>query len=129
LNYCSIILSYYWAFNWNEPIIFFLNYQTNFFKWLQLLKVNQSKFNLNSSFSHKWLSWSTIEKSFRKFDSKKKLNERKKNEEKKITLLIKIESHSSTERRKLFFRTENVKQNLMIETIKLLDWLAIILLT
>jgi hypothetical protein len=45
----------------------------------------------------------------------------KKNEEKKITLLIKIESHSSTERRKLFFRTENVKQNLMIETIKLLD--------
>jgi hypothetical protein len=23
LNYCSIILSYYWAFNWNGPIIFF----------------------------------------------------------------------------------------------------------
>ena len=130
MNYCSIILSYYWAFNWNGPIIFFSIIKQTFSNDCNYLKLpNQSKFNLNSSFSHKWLSWSTIEKSFRKFDSKKKLNERKKNDEKKITLLIKIESHSSTERRKLFFRTENVKQNLMIETIKLLDWLAIILLT
>jgi hypothetical protein len=45
----------------------------------------------------------------------------KKMKKKKSTLLIKIESYSSTDRKKLFFQTENVKQNLMIETIKLLD--------
>ncbi len=136
LNYCSVILSYCWPFNWNEPINFFLIYQTNFVKWLQLLKVisrnsiwslpsptngyldrRLKKASANLIRNRNWMNVKIEEGKNQLCWSKSKVIRQLKGKQKPFLVFSETKL------------TENVKQIVMNETITLFDWLAKILST